>query len=96
MTCGTLSTTTPGITPNHAYAILGYDPKRDRILLWNPHGTNYTPKGPEGLEHGYAREDGIFAMPLEHFVLQFAGLAVETDQPVDHETELPKLPRTNR
>jgi hypothetical protein len=96
MTCGTLSTTTPGITPNHAYAVLGYDRKTDRIVLWNPHGSNFTPKGPEGLEHGYARENGVFAMPLEHFVEQFAGVAVETDQPVDDETELPKLPLASR
>ena len=96
MTCGTLSTTTPGITPNHAYAVLGYDAKSDRIALWNPHGTSYTPKGPEGLEHGYARQDGTFSMPLHDFVQQFAGLAVETDQPVDQETELPKLPLTGR
>src|SRR6185295_3968187 len=48
MTCGTTKTTTPGVTPNHAYAVLGFDAKTDAVTLWNPHGSSFTPKGPMG------------------------------------------------
>jgi hypothetical protein len=81
ITCGTLKTTTPGITPNHAYAVLGYDEKADTLRLWNPHGDSFTPKGPEGLEHGYARKSGVFSIPLSDFVMQFSGVAFETSEP---------------
>jgi hypothetical protein len=92
MTCGTEKTTTPGLTPNHAYAILGYHAEGARVRLWNPHGSDFTPKGAAGLEHGYPRKDGVFEMPLAEFVRQFAGMAVETDLRAGDEPELPKLP----
>lgn len=79
MTCGTLKTTTPGITPNHAYAVLDYDVKEDKIRLWNPHGGAFTPKGPAGPANGYERKNGIFAVPLTEFVDQFSGLAFEVE-----------------
>jgi hypothetical protein len=80
MTTGTTRPKTPGITPNHAYAVLGYDAKTDTIQLWNPHGDNFTPKGIAGLEYGYPRKAGVFSMPLTDFVSQFAGLAFETTE----------------
>jgi hypothetical protein len=95
MTCGTEKTTTPGLTPNHAYAILGYDAQTCRVRLWNPHGSEFKPQGPAGLEHGYPRRDGIFEMPLAEFVLAFAGLAVETDLEAGDQPELPRLPTAN-
>jgi hypothetical protein len=93
MTCGTKQTTTPGLTPNHAYALLSYDAKLDVVRLWNPHGSSFAPKGPSGSEHGYPREDGVFSMPLADFIEQFSGVAVETDLPVGDQPELPKLPQ---
>lgn len=84
VTCGTLKTTTPGLTPNHAYAVLAYDRDTDAARVWNPHGGSFTPKGPPGLEHGYARVDGVFSIPLPDLVRQFSGLAFETDKPDDH------------
>ncbi len=77
MTCGTLKTTIPGITPNHAYAILGYDPATDLIRLWNPHGDTRAVKGEPGPKNGYPLRDGIFEMPLTVFVKEFAGTAYE-------------------
>jgi hypothetical protein len=88
ITCGTIRTTTPGITPNHAYAVLGYDLQTDAVRLWNPHGDGFTPKGPAGLKHGYPRADGIFSIPLSDLVDQFSGLAFETATPCDP-SELP-------
>ena len=77
MTCGTLKTTIPGITPNHAYAILGYDAATDLIQLWNPHGDTLEVKGPPGPQNGYPMRDGVFEMPLTVFVREFAGTAYE-------------------
>lgn len=77
MTCGTLKTTTPGLTPNHAYAVLGYDSASDKIRLWNPHGDAFTPKADPGLEHGYLQKDGLLEVPVPAFVKQFSGLAFE-------------------
>jgi hypothetical protein len=92
MTCGTEKTTTPGLNSNHAYAVLTYEQTSDCVTLWNPHGGQFSPKHPAGLEHGYPSKDGVFSIPLEHFVKQFAGMARETDLPAGDEPELPKLP----
>jgi|JI6StandDraft_1071083.scaffolds.fasta_scaffold01963_6 hypothetical protein len=81
MTCGTLKTSIPGITPNHAYAILGYDSSTDVIRLWNPHGDTRQVKGEPGLQNGYSITDGIFEMPLTVFVKEFAGTAYEIVPP---------------
>jgi hypothetical protein len=67
----------PGITGNHAYALLGYDYETDRVKVWNPFGDDFTPKGEPGSEHGYPREQGISEIPLADFVAQFAGIAIE-------------------
>ncbi|HLX63201.1 MAG TPA: C2 family cysteine protease [Planctomycetota bacterium] len=77
MTCGTITPTTPGLTPNHAYAILDYDEKTDAVQLWNPHGNNFTPKGEPGLLNGYLHKNGIASIPLADFVQQFSGMAFE-------------------
>jgi uncharacterized protein YdhG (YjbR/CyaY superfamily) len=77
MTCGTIKPTTPGLTPNHAYAVLNYSAASDSVQLWNPHGQNFQPKAAPGLEAGYATTNGIFSIPLEHFVHQFSGMAFE-------------------
>ena len=77
MTTGTVKPTTPGLTPNHAYAVLGYEAERDAVRLWNPHGQNFKPKGVPGPETGYPTTNGIFAMPLREFVQQFSGMAFE-------------------
>jgi hypothetical protein len=77
MTCGTLKTTTPGLTPNHAYAVIGYEPETDSVRLWNPHGGNFTPKAPAGQTNGYPEKEGVFSVPTGAFVQQFSGMAFE-------------------
>lgn len=77
MTTGTVKPTTPGLTPNHAYAVLDYDSASDSVRLWNPHGENFTPKGTPGLKNGYATMNGVFKIPLAEFVEQFSGMAFE-------------------
>ncbi len=77
MTCGTLKTKIPGITPNHAYAILSYQRDTDTLRIWNPHGDTRSVKGTPGPENGYPMTDGLFEMPLTVFVKEFAGTAFE-------------------
>ncbi|MBL9182542.1 MAG: hypothetical protein JNN17_10400 [Verrucomicrobiaceae bacterium] len=77
MTCGTLKTTIPGLTPNHAYAILSYYSATDVIRVWNPHGDTREVKGEPGPKSGYPIKDGIFELPLTVFVKEFSGTAYE-------------------
>lgn len=77
MTCGTLKTKIPGITPNHAYAVLGYDAETDHLQIWNPHGDDRVLSDAPGVKEGYSMKDGVFEMPLLVFVKEFAGLAFE-------------------
>lgn len=70
----------PGILSNHAYAILDYDAKRDEVVLWNPHGNTFKPKGDPGLENGYPTEKGQFRVPLKELVLFFGGFSFETEE----------------
>lgn len=81
MTCGTLKTTIPGLTPNHAYAILSYDAASDVIRVWNPHGDTREVKGEPGPKNGYPMKDGIFELPLAVFVKEFSGTAYEIVPP---------------
>lgn len=73
--------TMPGMTPRHAYAVLGYDAKTDVLTLWNPHGSDFTPQGPPGPSNGYARKDGLFKVPLPELVQWARSLTFETDKP---------------
>ena len=80
MTCGTLAVTTPGLTPNHAYAVLGFDAKTQQVRLWNPHGGAFKPKGEPGPTAGYPMKDGIFEIALAEWPKQFSGMAYETER----------------
>jgi hypothetical protein len=77
MTCGTVKSTTAGLTSNHAYAVLNYDAAGDTVRLWNPHGENFQPKGVSGPENGYPTTKGVFEISLAEFVKQFNGMAFE-------------------
>jgi hypothetical protein len=68
----------PGPLPgNHAYAVLGFDPRNDILTVWNPWGDNFQPMGPEGRQHGWPRRHGIFQIPLADFVHVFSSLDIE-------------------
>lgn len=69
----------PGIVGRHAYAILSYEQASDSFTVWNPHGNNFTPKGPPGLKNGYATKSGIFKVPCADFVQIFHSLEIELD-----------------
>jgi len=69
---------TPGIAGDHAYAILGYNKETDLVHVWNPHGNNFTPKGPDGLQNGYTTKAGQFDIPLRDFLQIFNDVIFET------------------
>ena len=69
---------TPGITPDHEYAIFGYDKQTDVCHVWNPHGNNFTPKGPDGLQNGYTTKRGEFDIPLKDLIQIFVDVQIET------------------
>ncbi|MBS0189444.1 MAG: hypothetical protein JSS51_15380 [Planctomycetes bacterium] len=69
----------PGIPSRHAYAILAYEQQGDQVVIWNPHGNTFKPKGPPGLENGYPTEYGIFKVPLKDFIQIFFALDIELD-----------------
>jgi len=64
MVCSTGKSSTPGLSPQHVYALLDYDASSDTVKLWNPHGNDFRPKGPPGLTNGYPMTNGILTMPL--------------------------------
>ena len=74
----------PGIPDNHAYAVLNFDAARDRITLWNPHGTDFEPVGGEGLKKGYEMKHGVFSLPFVDYVAIFNGLWIERMEDVKH------------
>lgn len=73
----------PGVRGPHAYAILGYDEKTDVVTLWDPHGDDFKPAGPAGIQHGYLRSEGRTQIPLTELVLWFGGFSFETDRPLE-------------
>ena len=81
MACATEKPTTPGVTPKHAFAVLEYDAKADTVELWNPHGNDFTPKGPPGLSNGYTMKNGLLTVPVTEFVQQFNTMAFESRFP---------------
>jgi hypothetical protein len=70
-----------GIAHGHVYGVLGYDPARREVAVFNPWGNHVKPAGPPGLVNGYPTTHGIFAVPLNEFVQVFGGFIYETDAP---------------
>lgn len=60
----------PGTYFLHPYGVIDYDPAAS------------TPKGPEGLAHGYRTEHGVFRVPRNEAVIWFGSFSVGTDEPV--------------
>ncbi|MGL6095443.1 MAG: C2 family cysteine protease [Fimbriiglobus sp.] len=70
--------TTPGVQPHHAFAVLGFDPARDEVKLWDPHGDTFRPAGRPGPAPGYPMAAGVMTVPVPEFVSIFEGVMVET------------------
>ncbi len=67
----------PGIGHSHDYAVVDYHAESDTMILWNPHGNKFEPKGEPGLANGYSMVNGLLTMPVHDFTLIFGGLFVE-------------------
>jgi hypothetical protein len=78
--CGTAKAVKlpPGVNEGHAYAVFGYDGARRHVKVFNPHGNEFTPKGPPGLANGFATTHGVFTLSLDEFRKVFKGLHYET------------------
>jgi hypothetical protein len=77
ITCSTVTSATPALSPNHVYALLEYDAIDDTLDLWNPHGNDFIPQGPPGPANGYPTHYGVFTIPVSDFVQLFSSLAFE-------------------
>ncbi len=71
-----------GIKHAHAFAILGYDPTRRLVRLFNPWGNELRPEGPAGLTNGYPTHFGLFEVPINDFIQIFAAVVYESDYPL--------------
>jgi len=74
----------PAIVVGHAYAVLNYDEAKDLITLWNPHGNDFKPTGPEGFINGYETKGGVFTLSSRDFSFLFNYLFVETNKPINN------------
>jgi hypothetical protein len=72
----------PGFTPKHTHAVIAFDPKRNVVRLWDPHGRDHVPDGRAGPAHGYAMNHGLFELPMERLFAHFRLVAIETDIPL--------------
>ncbi len=80
----------PGISSMHAYAVLGFDADKDKVIIRDPHGQDYTPKGTPGLESGYPASKGVMEIPLADIVQFMGGFAFEQTTPAKKETPSPE------
>jgi hypothetical protein len=77
MVAATYHPSTPGLTPEHAYALLDYNSESDTVRLWNPHGDNFKPKSEPGPTNGYPMTNGVFSMPVTGLKNQFVRVLFE-------------------
>ncbi len=71
-----------GIIPNHVFGVLGYREAQKVVILFNPWGNYFNPKGMPGLVNGYATRHGVFEVPLHDVIRIFAHLDYETAEPL--------------
>jgi hypothetical protein len=67
-----------GIGHHHVIGILGYDPVRRTVRLFNPLGNQLIPTGSAGLINGYPTQHGVFEVPLDEFIQIFIYFEYET------------------
>jgi hypothetical protein len=72
-----------GIIRNHVFGVVGYRPVERLVVLFNPWGNFFNPKGQPGIENGYLTRHGVFDVPLQDFVRIFSNLDYETEESLD-------------
>lgn len=73
---GTPKETGGKLVGGHVYAVFGYEPSGDKVIVWNPWGHEFEPRGNHGLVNGYKTRHGIFKIPLDEFVVNFSNLRI--------------------
>ena len=68
----------------HYYALLAYYPDKQTVLVFNPWGNEYIPKGQPGIANGYETHHGLFQVPFAEFIKVFDSVTYETDQSANH------------
>ncbi len=71
-----------GIIRNHVFGVLRYKPAEQSVMVFNPWGNSFTPKGQAGLVNGYPTRFGLFEVPLGDFIRIFTHLDYETEEPL--------------
>jgi len=54
--------------------------RQEIVTVWNPWGENFQPSGPDGPEHGYTTEHGVFRIPLNQLYQVFSAVHLETTE----------------
>lgn len=67
----------PGFDTGHGYAILGYDKKTNKVKVWNPHGNEFHPMGPEGMKNGFTVKSGVMDITVDDFAKIFDQVVYE-------------------
>lgn len=70
----------PGLGYNHSYSILDYNPGDEIVTIWNPWGSDFKPKGPDGVEHGFSAQHGVIHMPLHVMYDEFSNVFIENPE----------------
>ncbi len=92
-TLGTSTAPLVNLPKHHIQALLGFDPERNMLRVWNPWGDDFTPHGEPGPQNGYPRRHGVFEIPLDAAHRGFASLVVEvSDAPA---APLPEPPASS-
>ena len=71
----------PNMPENHCYAILDFKSGGDTVRMWNPWGTDFTPKGVPGPTNGYPTKAGEFEIPLKELLHLGGTIVYNTDLP---------------
>jgi Calpain family cysteine protease len=90
---GTIPVLPPDINKKHAYTVVNYDPQKDTVEIWNPHGQSFTPKGDPGLLNGYPTVHGRFTLPLKEAYLFFTSFTFEMPTAATQSTAAIAVPR---
>jgi hypothetical protein len=69
-----------GVAPQHAYALIGFNPSRDEVTLWNPWGKTFTPsrESQGSFLEQFATDHGVFTVPLDKLWSYWRALSGET------------------
>lgn len=66
-----------GLINGHVYAVVGFDPERRTVTVFDPRGLDHKPKGAAGPRRGFEMRDGVFTVSLKDYIAVFDGVGIE-------------------